>query len=168
MADRKVTIDFEPSCENVDIARAAILGICHQRFPAPELEHLSMDFALATTEAMVNAVEHSETKKVVVALTVTATAVIFEMITDGVTFNPTTPVPFPDITSPDKTPEGGFGLAIMKGLVDRMTYRYENGTNVLTLEKIFCRSGKAPGMKYPTVREDDNDEIDMGKAREVK
>ena len=142
MKNRKTTIEFEPTFENVDIIRSAISGICLQTFSAPELKPLSIDFTLAITEAMNNAVEHSGTERVVIELTVTATAMIFKMTTTGVEFDPTPRVPFPDLRSAEDMPEGGFGRAIMRELVDHATYEYQNGKNILTLEKTFSYSEK--------------------------
>lgn len=142
MKNRKITIEFEPTFENVDIIRSAISAICLQAFSAPELKPPSIDFTLAVTEAMNNAVEHSGTERVVIELTVTASAMIFKMTTTGVKFDPTTPATFPDLSSTEDMPEGGFGRAIMRELVDRATYEYQNGCNILTLEKKFSDSEK--------------------------
>ncbi len=142
MNNRRLTIEFEPTFDNVDIMRSAITGICQHTFPAPESEPLTMDFFLAVTEAMNNAVEHSGTDNVVIELTVAATAIIFKMMTNGVKFDPTIPVSFPDLNSPDDMPEGGFGRAIMKEMVDSITYEYQNGKNILTMEKTFSYPGK--------------------------
>jgi serine/threonine-protein kinase RsbW len=133
-----LTIEFEPSFDNVDIARSAITGICQSAFPKPELESLTMDFSLAVTEAMTNAVEHSGTKRVIVQIVVAATSIIFKMTTDGVEFDPTAPVLFPDLNSSSDLPEGGFGLALIRELVDRTAYEYRNGKNIFTLEKTFA------------------------------
>ena len=145
MNNRKITIEFEPTFENVDIMRSAITGICQHAFPAPGSESLTMDFSLAVTEAMTNAVEHSGTNKVIIELTVAATAIIFTMMTNGVRFDPTAPVSFPDLSSPDDMPEGGYGLAIIREMVDRTAYEYRNGKNILTLEKTFSYPGKGAG-----------------------
>ena len=145
MNNRRVTIKFDPTFENVDMMRSAITGICRHTFPGPELESLTTDFSLAVTEAMNNAVEHSGTKNVVIELTVTATGVVFKMMTNGVKFDPTTPASFPDLSSTEEVPEGGFGRAIMKEMVDHTAYEYQNGQNILTLEKTFYYSGKGGG-----------------------
>lgn len=145
MKNCKLSIEFEPAFENVDIVRSAIAGISQHAFPAPELQSLTMDFSLAVTEALNNAVEHSGTNDIVIELTVTAAAMIFKMKTNGVKFDPTTPVSFPALSFPDDLPEGGFGRAIMNEMVDRMAYEYQNGKNILTLEKIFSYSGKGAG-----------------------
>ncbi|MHB8828117.1 MAG: ATP-binding protein [Syntrophales bacterium] len=141
----ELTIEFEPTFANVDVARSAITGICQRTFSNPDLESLTMDFSLAVTEAMTNAVEHSGTKTIIVKIAVTATAIIFKMTTDGVEFDPTAPASFPDLNSSNDLPEGGFGLALIRELVDRTAYEYRNGKNIFTLEKIFSYPGEEAG-----------------------
>ncbi|MDP2646417.1 MAG: ATP-binding protein [Desulfobacterales bacterium] len=143
--NRKLTIEFEPTFDNVDIMRSAITGICQYSFPTPGAEALTMDFSLAVTEAMTNAVEHSGTNRVTIELTVAATAIIFQMTTNGIKFDPTIPVSFPDLSSSDDLPEGGFGLALIRELVDRVAYEYRNGKNIFTLEKTLICSEKETG-----------------------
>lgn len=53
----------------------------------------------------------------------------------GKKFNPLLQEP-PDITlSADDRPVGGLGILMVKELVDRLEYMYENGENILSVEK---------------------------------
>lgn len=53
----------------------------------------------------------------------------------GKKFNPLLQEP-PDITlSADDRPVGGLGILMVKKLVDRLEYMYENGENILSVEK---------------------------------
>lgn len=53
----------------------------------------------------------------------------------GKKFNPLLQEP-PDITlSADDRPVGGLGILMVKEIVDRLEYMYENGENILSVEK---------------------------------
>jgi sigma-B regulation protein RsbU (phosphoserine phosphatase) len=61
--------------------------------------------------------------------------VIFQMIDEGVPFDPLKK-PDPDITlSAEEREIGGLGIFITKKTMDEVTYRYENGKNILTMIK---------------------------------
>lgn len=134
-------IEIEPDFKNVDVARADISRICRGycgKF-CPDPDSFSLDFSLATTEAMNNAVEHSGAKSIEVEITATEKEIIFRMSTDGKRFDPTSKITKPDANASDDLPEGGFGLSIIKELVDSMGYEYINGRNILTIKKQFQR-----------------------------
>lgn len=58
-----------------------------------------------------------------------------EIEDDGREFNPLT-VPAVDVAQPlENRPIGGLGIHMVRQLMDRVTYRRENGRNILTLTK---------------------------------
>ena len=61
--------------------------------------------------------------------------VVFQMIDNGVPFDPLKR-PDPDITlSAEQRKVGGLGILITKKTMDKVSYAYENGKNVLTMSK---------------------------------
>lgn len=58
-----------------------------------------------------------------------------EFIDDGIQFNPLEK-PDPDISLKAEDREiGGLGIFLTKKFMDKIEYRYENGNNILTIEK---------------------------------
>lgn len=58
-------------------------------------------------------------------------------IDDGAPFDPFS-VQEPEVSAPLSEREpGGLGIYIVRSLMDSVSYRYENGQNVLTIEKSF-------------------------------
>jgi anti-sigma regulatory factor (Ser/Thr protein kinase) len=61
--------------------------------------------------------------------------VTFQLIDSGVAFNPLDK-PDPDITlSAEQRKIGGLGILITKKTMDLVTYDYQNGQNILTMQK---------------------------------
>ena len=59
-------------------------------------------------------------------------------IDSGVPYNPLEKED-PDITlSAEERPIGGLGIFMVKKSMDEMTYRYENGCNILSIAKKIC------------------------------
>ena len=143
-AEKAITISFIPDFGLVDLARAAITGVCRASFPGPEAEPAADELALAVAEAMNNAVEHSGTDQVTIKLSVFAEKMVFEMRTRGRPFDPTADVSMPELEKDGETREGGWGRALVKELTDDFRYEYAGGFNVLTLEKKF-RAGAKEG-----------------------
>lgn len=135
MGERKLRIIFDSDFRNVDMARAAIGGVCRELFRGPGSESRILDFTLAFTEAMNNAVEHSGSKSVVVELVSNNNEVLFRMLTEGEKYAPAATASMPLLDNEAELPEGGFGLAIIRQLVDKMDYEYLDNKNVLTLKK---------------------------------
>lgn len=142
MGERKLTITFESDFKNVDMARAAIQGICRGIYPAAESESQINEFCLAATEAMNNAVEHSGANMIEMELLAGENEMALRLSANGEKFDPTAKVSYPDLDSPDGLPEGGFGRAIIREMADSREYEYINGKNILTLKKCFLKNKK--------------------------
>lgn len=62
---------------------------------------------------------------------------MIEFVDAGIPFNPLEK-DNPDITlSAEERENGGLGVFIIRKMMDNVTYRYENGKNILTLIKLF-------------------------------
>lgn len=135
MGKRKILLTFSPTFENVDMARAAIQGICRGMYPAVESESPVNEFCLAATEAMNNSVEHSGADMLELELLVEENRLVLKLTALGEKFDPTADVAYPDLDDAAGLPEGGFGRAIIREMVDSWEYEYINGKNILTLIK---------------------------------
>ncbi len=140
LEEKRLTIKFDLNFESVDLARAAITGILKEKIK-PDEPHTDSDesneFRLAIIEALNNAVEYSQAKSIEVILIVSEKEILFRMITDGEKFDSTIKAEMPDLNNADELPEGGFGLAIIQRMVDKLDYEYCEGKNILTLHKII-------------------------------
>lgn len=140
---RGLTMTFAPDFANVDLVRAAVQAICRENFATPGAAAATMDFCLAVTEALNNAVEHSGAPLIVTELSLSRSEALFRIATEGVPFDPTVAAAMPDPDDPAGMPDGGYGLSLMHELADTVTYHHEGGRNILTLGKIY--SGKKEG-----------------------
>lgn len=58
---------------------------------------------------------------------------------DGVPYDPTAPQPPVDITSgADEREPGGLGIFLVRRIMDRLTYRWLDGRNLLVMEKAYA------------------------------
>jgi len=119
------------------MVRAALKGFCNESYRGAEAEARTWDLCLAATEAMNNAVEHSGAEQVEIEISADEAGVVFRIITQGERFDPTVGVLMPVLKDGEELQEGGFGLAIIKEMVDGLRYEYIEGKNVMTLDKII-------------------------------
>jgi len=141
MDERKLKLVFDSDFKNVDIARAAIGGICRELTGRSASESIVLDFSLAVTEAMNNAVEHSGARAIEIEIILTKKEILFRMFTEGEKYEPLTTASMP-ILEDNNLAEGGFGLAIIQELVDKVDYEYRDSKNVLTLKKNLSADAK--------------------------
>ena len=109
------------------------------RLPIPGSLILSLN--LAIEEAMVNCVQYAYAKGEAgeISLNVqwnnTAHELTFELRDKGAPFDPTA-APDPDTTlNAEDRPIGGLGILLVRKLMDTVSYRRQNGQNVLTMRK---------------------------------
>jgi len=134
-AGQVVQIKLGQDLAEITSARATIREYCESRFTEPACRSTLDDFYLATTEAMNNAVKHSGSNNIGIAVGAAKGMILFKMVTTGARFDPTGKKTMPDLDSGEKLPEGGFGLAIIQKCVDSVAYEYRDGKNILTLKK---------------------------------
>lgn len=100
-------------------------------------EEITNGCELALHELLTNLVDHSyegdESQSIKVKVTYHPTWILLETVDSGVPM----PIGLESISMPDPTDlaEGGYGLAIIQGLMDEVRYRYENGRNIWQLVK---------------------------------
>ena len=138
MAFRTLTLDA-----SLD-ALAAISDFVVEQARAVGLdEHAVWEVQLAVDEAATNVIQHSYAKlEGQMTISTNADEGAFEIVIcdRGKPFNPDD-VPEPDLVSPlEERKTGGLGLYLMRKLMDRVEFRFENGENVLTMAKRLSQS----------------------------
>ncbi|MCF0199339.1 MAG: ATP-binding protein, partial [Bacteroidaceae bacterium] len=101
---------------------------------------------LAIEEAVVNEIDYAYPQDVEATNTLHCTVlpdrVIFELIDQGIAFDPTA-TDDPDLTlDGEQRPVGGLGILLTKKLMDEVTYQRKDGQNHLRLVKIIPLSDK--------------------------
>ncbi len=134
---KRLSFQIVPTFENVDMVRRALMGFCRDSYRGEDAESRTGDLCLAATEAMNNAVEHSGAEKVEIEISADEAKVVFRIITKGKRFDPTVGVSMPVLGEGKELQEGGFGLAIIKEMVDSVRYEYVRGRNIMTLDKVI-------------------------------
>lgn len=90
---------------------------------------------IATDEIFSNIARYSGAADAAVDCRVTAGRAVIRFMDDGRPYDPTTQ-PEPDVKlSAEDREIGGLGIFMVKKSMDRMTYEYANGRNILTIEK---------------------------------
>lgn len=135
MAERMLTIEFEAHFINVDIARAALQGISAECF-GTDTERAA-DITMAATEAMNNAVEHSGSTAIKLEVILDDNELKILVISAGTQFDPTAVTPALDEVDMLERDEGGYGLYLIRELVDSFEYEYLDSRNIWRLRKII-------------------------------
>lgn len=138
MAFRTLTLDA--SLE----ALAAISDFVVEQARAAGLdEHAVWEVQLAVDEAATNVIQHSYAKadgQMTINTNATESTLEIVICDRGKPFNPED-VPEPDLVSPlEERKTGGLGLYLMRKLMDRVDFRFENGENILTMSKRLSQS----------------------------
>lgn len=134
MDARMLTMEFEADFKNVDIARAALQGISAECF-GKDTESAS-DIIMAANEAMNNAVEHTGSSTVRIEVSWNAKELIVFVISDGPPFNPVDASAELDQDDMLERDEGGYGLYLIRELVDSFEYEYRDLSNIWKLHKL--------------------------------
>lgn len=134
MEERALIMELEAHFCNVDIARAALLGISTEYF-GKDSERAS-DITMAANEAMNNAVEHTESAIVRLEVTWNERELRVFVISCGPPFDPVTAVTDLDQDDMMARDEGGYGLYLIRELVDRFEYEYRDSHNIWKLFKL--------------------------------
>ena len=100
----------------------------------------AMKLSVAVEELYVNVASYAyapRTGPVEIRTDITEHSAEITFIDSGRPYNPLEK-PDPDITlSAEDRPIGGLGIYMVKKSMDAMTYRYENGQNIVTIRKNF-------------------------------
>ncbi|GEM_PF-1988250 len=133
----RLQLTFEPTFSNIDMARAAVRGVCSDYFQLIDSAASIMEFCLMVTELMNNAVEHSKPQLIKVEIVLSDHEAVFRLISEGAGFDPTQIVAMPGPEQDQELPEGGYGLAIIQKLADGMEYERRENWNIVTLRKLI-------------------------------
>lgn len=133
MNERILTMEFAADFRNVDMARAALQGISAACF-GKESEPAA-DITMAANEAMNNAVEHAGSATVTLEVAWNDQELRVFVISGGVPFNPVTAAAGLDQDDMLERDEGGYGLFLIRELVDRFDYEYSDSRNIWKLYK---------------------------------
>ena len=93
--------------------------------------------SIAADEILSNIARYSGAAAVQVDCTVTEGRTVIRFMDDGNPYDPTTQ-PEPDTTlSAEEREIGGLGIFMVKKIMDRVSYEYADGQNILTVEKFW-------------------------------
>jgi serine/threonine-protein kinase RsbW len=100
------------------------------------------DLDLCAAEAVHNVIEHayddSACHWIRVRLVREQNHVDLEVEDDGKSFNPLEHPPAPAVASLEQEPLGGRGLLLIRGLTTELTYRRDEGKNMLTMGRAWA------------------------------
>lgn len=133
MNERMLTMEFEAHFRNVDIARAALQGISAECFGSDT--ERAADITMAANEAMNNAVEHTDSKTVKVEVAWNEKELRVFVISGGPTFDPVAASAGLSQEDMLERDEGGYGLYLIRELVDCFAYEYCDLRNIWKLYK---------------------------------
>lgn len=134
MDERMLTMEFEANFKNVDLARAALQGISAECFG--EDTERADDITMAVNEAMNNAVEHTGSTTVKLEVVWDEKKLRVFVISDGPPFDPVAAAAELNQEDMLERDEGGYGLYLIRELVDRFDYEYSDSRNIWKLYKI--------------------------------
>jgi anti-anti-sigma factor len=138
MAFRTLTLDA-----SLDALAAISDFVVEQARAAGLDEHAVWEVQLAVDEAATNVIQHSYAKlegQMTISTNDAESAFEIVICDRGKPFNPND-VPEPDLVSPlEERKTGGLGLYLMRKLMDRVEFRFENGENILTMAKRLSQS----------------------------
>lgn len=123
---------FAARIESLDLAHKMLAEFLAEGNVPPAVgKHV----ALAMSEGVTNAVRHSRGDMVTLKCSLDRNVLTLAVIDDGKGFD-IEEIPPPDLDVPR---EGGYGLYIMRKVMDSVTYECREGGNILTLVKFLDR-----------------------------
>lgn len=133
MDERMLTMEFEAHFKNVDIARAALQGISAEYF-GKDTERAA-DITMAANEAMNNAVEHTGSTTVKIEVVWNKKALKVLVISGGSPFDPVAAAAGLSQDDMLEREEGGYGLYLIRELVDLFEYEFKDCRNIWKMYK---------------------------------
>lgn len=134
--ERRTSLLTARALANVPLVGAAVRGVCEQYLSCSRSSSL---VEVALVEAFVNAVRHGgphQQSPVRVDLLVADDRLEFLMAERGVAYDLAGAVmPDLDVDDVGALPEGGFGLPIIKSVMDEVVYERDGDVNLLKLVK---------------------------------
>ncbi len=138
----ELTLQFLQNLNYLHLATGASRLLC-ETLKEPNLPERFIDeVELAVSEACTNAIRHGAahaSAMVTVTFRVYKTELVIEVSDQGAGFDFDT-VPQPEF---DRHPEGGYGIYIIRTMMDQVRYSRGDGINTLTMKKSFRRKGES-------------------------
>lgn len=132
--DRRVlSLEFEAQFKNVDLARAKLRDFSSDCFGADS--DCVDDITIAVNEAMNNAVEHSSSASFTLEMVWNGRELEVSVISDGPSFDPVAASAGLSQEDMLERDEGGYGLYLIRELVDSFEYEYRGSKNIWKLRK---------------------------------
>ena len=134
--DQSIRFSVSNDLKNIGFCRDRIDAICNEHDVPRKIVYA---VNLSVDELLTNIITHgyrdSDTHEIGLAVRLSDNEIIVEIDSDGIPFDPTAGE-MPDLRARlQERPIGGLGIPFVRELMDRFTYRRENGRNVLTLVK---------------------------------
>lgn len=132
------SIEIPCLLESLRVAAPFTNAVLHELPDLPERDRLIHNLALVTSEALTNALRHGEHQgdQVQLAYTIYSDRIVITITDHGAGFDPDA-VKLPDF---EECPEGGYGIYIMKTLMDDMRYeKTTEGNNLILVKKLGDR-----------------------------
>ena len=120
-----------------DIQQIPTLAEWVESLHLPQALNMTINLALeeAVTNVMLYAYPHDKSGKVLIEAEKTDTEIIFVISDSGTAFDPTAQPPADITLSAEERAIGGLGIHLVRQIMDSITYRREDGKNILTLVK---------------------------------
>ncbi len=127
------SIEMPCLLESLRIAAPFTDAVLHELPDVPERARLIHDLTLVSSEALTNGLRHGERSgaQIRLAYTLNPYGIVITITDHGVGFDPDA-VELPDF---EECPEGGYGIYIMKTIMDDMRYEKTADGNNLILTK---------------------------------
>jgi serine/threonine-protein kinase RsbW len=129
------SIELPAKLESLRIAAPFTAAVLLEIPNLPDREHLIHDLALVSSEALTNAIRHGAMVDMPVSLgySLDANGITITVTDHGSGFD-LEAVALPEF---DQMPEGGYGLYIMKSIMDDVRYQKSTTGNTLILTKTW-------------------------------
>jgi serine/threonine-protein kinase RsbW len=136
----ELTLQFLRKLDYLRLTTAISRLVCETVKPADVQEGFVNEVELAVSEACTNAIQHADCTDghgtVVISFQVYDNRLIIEVKDQGAGFN------MEDIPAPefDEHPESGYGLYIIRSVMDEVQYIRGQSFNTLTMKKYFTKA----------------------------
>jgi serine/threonine-protein kinase RsbW len=143
-ASVELTLKFMQHLNHLNLATGAARLVC-ETIKTPDLPRgFADEVELAVSEGCTNAIQHAASNgasaRVIVRFEVHETHLVVEISDQGAGFD------LEKVREPEfeQHPEGGYGLYIIRKMMDEVQYARDGELNTLTMKKHFFKKGKLP------------------------
>jgi len=139
MDSKKITFAIDSNLKDVSLIGLSINKICSQ-IPLTDVEVYQIEACVveAINNTIEHAYQHTTGHRVEVNVNLYLDRIAFKVCDTGLSMKPAiSPALDFDPKDIDQLPEGGMGLFIIHQIMDQVTYRTDNGQNILEMTKTF-------------------------------